>query len=121
MSGKISVGQVMAALTSEPVEVTKIVIIITLGEVGRWLYGGGKIRQVAGDLIISLLLFFLIRPHVMQLSSALGAHVSSGAIAICIALIGSHGISQILFYTIKKRTGIDLSEVLGRNERENKN
>lgn len=118
MNSKMSMGQVLAALVTEPVEVIKIIVILTLGELGRWLYGGGKLRETAGDLIISLLLFYLIRPHIMQLSSLLGTKISSGAIAICIALVGSHGISQILFYTIKKRTGIDLSELLGRGRKD---
>ncbi|ATG02896.1 Uncharacterised protein [Lelliottia amnigena] len=116
MSGKITLGTLLSALISEPVEVIKIFLILTLGELGRWLYGGGRIREMAGDLIISLLLFYLIRPHIIQLSEMIGTKVSSGAIAICIALIGSHGISQILIYAIKKRTGVDIAKFLFRNK-----
>lgn len=96
-------------VVSQPAEVVRKVIILTLGEIGRWLYGGGRLRERVGDLIICLLIFYLIRHHIINLSPLLGTKLSSGAIAICIALIGTHGISQILIYIFKKRTGLDLS------------
>lgn len=102
---------------SQPAEAVKIVIILTLGETGRWLYGGGRFRERAGDLVISLLLFYLIRPHIINLPPVFGTKLSSGAVAIFIALLGTHGISQVLIYVIKKRTGLDISEIIERNKK----
>ncbi|MGL5437710.1 MAG: hypothetical protein ACRDBO_20395 [Lachnospiraceae bacterium] len=112
MSGKITVSEWVTTLISQPVEMTRVICIITLGELGRWLYGGGRFREMAGDVIICLLLFYLIRPHVMQLSDWAGVKISSGAIAICLSLVGTHGVGQILVYTVKKRTGIDISTLI---------
>ncbi|MGN7790359.1 hypothetical protein [Enterobacter sp. 22452] len=117
MNNKLTISGLLMMLISQPAEVIKIVVILTLGEVGRWLYGGGRFRERAGDLVISLLLFYLIRPHIINFPPIFGTKLSSGAIAICIALLGTHGISQILTYTIKKRTGLDISEILGRNKK----
>ncbi|WP_336220733.1 hypothetical protein [Citrobacter amalonaticus] len=116
MSDKITVGEWITTLISQPVEMTRVFCIITLGEFGRWLYGGGKFREMAGDVIICLLLFYLIRPHVMQLSAMAGVKVSSGAIAIFLSLVGTHGIGQLLVFTVKKRTGIDISSFIRRRK-----
>ena len=112
MNNKLTLGGLLMMVISQPVEAVRIVVILTLGEIGRWLYGGGRFRERAGDLVISLLLFYLIRPHIMKLPPIFGTKLSSGAIAICIALLGTHGISRILIYTIKKRTGFDISEII---------
>ncbi|EFE08609.1 hypothetical protein [Citrobacter youngae] len=117
MSNKITFGELLSAFISQPIEAIKIMFILTLGEVGRWLYGGGRFRERAGDLIISLLLFYLIRPHIANLPPLFGTKISSGAIAISIALLGTHGISQLLIYTVKKRTGIDFSEQINKDKK----
>lgn len=117
MSNKLTLSGLLMMVISQPAEAVKIVVILTLGEAGRWLYGGGRFRERAGDLVISLLLFYLVRPHIMNLPPVFGTKLSSGAIAICIALLGAHGISQFLIYIIKKRVGIDISEFLDKNKK----
>jgi len=117
MSHKLTLNEVLGTIISQPVEMVRIVIIITLGEFGRWLYGGGRFRERCGDLILCLMLFYLIRSHVKSIATALGVDISPGAIAIIISLLGAHGIGQMLFYAIKKRTGIDLSELLGKSNK----
>lgn len=117
MSNKIMLGKLLVAVVSQPTELIKIVTILTLGEMGRWLYGKGHFRERAGDLIISLLLFYLIRPHIINLPPLFGTKISSGAVAICIALLGTHGISRLLAYAVKKRTGIDLTEFQGEQKK----
>ncbi|WP_050568264.1 hypothetical protein [Cronobacter sakazakii] len=112
MSSKIALGEIIMTLISDPIEMIRILIILTLGEVGRWLCGGGRLRERTGDLIISILLFALIRPHIISMSSIFGMRISSRTIAICIALVGSKGINRILVYIIKKRTGFDIDKVL---------
>ncbi|EPF5354350.1 hypothetical protein ACSS4C_003512 [Cronobacter sakazakii] len=112
MSSKIALGEIIMTLISDPIEMIRILIILTLGEVGRWLCGGGRLRERTGDLIISILLFALIRPHIISTSSIFGMRISSRTIAICIALVGSKGINRILVYIIKKRTGFDIDKVL---------
>ena len=79
MSNKLTLSILFMAIVSQPLETVKIIIILTLGEMGRWLYGGGNLRERAGDLIISLLFFYLIRPHAMNLPPLFGTKLSSGA------------------------------------------
>lgn len=110
MSSKLTFSGLFLAVFSEPVATIKIILIITLGEVGRWLYGGGKLRERCGDLIICLLIFFLVRPHVANLPMLYGVKISSGAVAIIISLLGAHGIGKLFLSLFKIKTGIDISE-----------
>ncbi|QDE43578.1 hypothetical protein [Citrobacter sp. CF971] len=109
MPSKLTFSGLLLALFSEPIDTIKMFFIITLGEIGRWLYGGGKLRERCGDLIICLLLFYLVKPHLVSLPPLHGVKISSGAVAIIISLLGTHGISRIFFFALKKKTGIDLN------------
>lgn len=109
MSSKLTVEGLVIAFCSEPIDTLKIFFIITFGEIGRWLYGGGKLRERCGDLIICLLVFFLLKPHLVNLPTFYGVKISSGAVAIVISLLGTHGIGKLLFFAIKKKTGVDLN------------
>lgn len=109
MSSKLTIEGLVIAFCSEPIDTLKIFFIITFGEVGRWLYGGGKLRERCGDLIICLLIFFLIKPHLVSLPDFYGVKISPGAVAIVISLLGTHGISKLFLFAIKKKTGIDFN------------
>ena len=109
MFSKLTFFGVISALFSEPKDTIKMVLIISLGEIGRWLYGGGKFREKCGDLIICLLIFFLVKPHIVSLPELYGVKISAGAIAIIISLLGTHGVSVLLFFFLKKKTGFDIS------------
>lgn len=109
MSSKLTFSDLVLALFSEPVDTIKMIFIITLGEIGRWLYGGGQLRERCGDLIICLLIFFLVKPHIVSLPTFHGIKVSAGAIAIIISLLGTHGIGRIFLFAIKVKTGIDIN------------
>ena len=99
----------LQTLFSTPHEAIGIALTLILGEVGRWCLGGGKFRERLGDLIICLLLFYLVRPWIPVLPEIAGVKIRPGAVAIAIALLGSHGIGQILAFYFKKRTGISLT------------
>lgn len=109
MNGKMSFSEIINQLLSQPVETLKIILILTLGEFGRWLYGKGKLRERIGDLIVCLMIFYLIRPHIMSIPPLYGIKLSSGAIAIIIALLGTHGIGRIFTFMIRKKTGLELT------------
>lgn len=106
MSSKLTVSMVIGHLFAQPKESLKIISILTLGELGRWLYGEGKVRERFGDLIVCLMIFYLIRPHIIHLAPVYGVKLSSGAIAIIISLLGTHGIGKILAFMIHKKSGI---------------
>lgn len=110
VSSKLTFGGLIIALFSAPVDTIKIILIIVFGELGRWLYGGGELRERCGDLIICLLIFFLVKPHLVSLPTLYGVKVSAGACAIIISLLGTHGMSKLLFFFVEKKTGIDLSK-----------
>lgn len=99
----------LQVLFSAPREAIEIALTLILGETGRWCLGGGKFRERIGDLITCLLLFYLIRPWIPVLPELYGVKIRPGAVAIIIALLGSHGVGQILAYYFKKRTGIHLT------------
>lgn len=110
MSSKLTFSGLIFALFSDPLDTLKMIFIITLGETGRWLYGGGKFREKCGDLIICLLIFFLVKPHIISLPPFHGVKISSGAIAIIISLLGTHGIGRFFLFALKIKTGIDLNK-----------
>lgn len=107
MSNKITISELISELFSQPKETIKVMSILMLGEIGRWLYGKGKIRERIGDLIVCLMIFYLIRPHIIVIPPLYGIKLSPGAIAIIIALLGTHGIGRVFLYMIKKKTGIE--------------
>lgn len=96
-------------LFSTPHEALDIALTLVMGELGRWCLGGGKFRERLGDLIICLLVFYLVRPWIPVIPPVFGVQVRPAAVAIAIALLGSHGVGQILAYYFKKRTGISLT------------
>lgn len=94
---------------THPPDAIRVAFILILGEVGRWLLGGGKLRESLGDLIICLLIFYLIRPHILSLPPVMGVQLSPGQIAIIISLLGSRAIKSIFAWAFKKKTGMDLT------------
>lgn len=111
MQHKLTLATWTTAILNAPWEMLKVLLIITFGEIGRWLYGGGNFRGRLGDLIICLLIFFLIKPHISSLPTISGVKISPGAVAICIVLIGAHGIHQIFIFFVKKKLGIDMNGI----------
>ncbi|MEG1090824.1 MAG: hypothetical protein RR184_14275 [Citrobacter sp.] len=97
-------------LATHPPDAMRIVFILILGEIGRWLLGGGRIREALGDLIICLLIFYLIRPHIMSLPPVLGVQLSPGQVAIIISLLGSRVIKGIFAWAFEKKMGLKLEK-----------
>lgn len=97
-------------LVTHPPDAMRIAFILILGEAGRWLLGGGRIREALGDLIICLLIFYLIRPHIMSLPPVLGVQLSPGQVAIIISLLGSRVIKGIFAWAFEKKTGLKLEK-----------
>lgn len=89
-------------------EFCEVISTLVLGEIGRWCFGGGKLRERVGDLIICLLLFYFLRPWVPALPEFFGVKPSAGSLALALALLGGHVVGHVLFEAFKKRTGIDL-------------
>lgn len=91
-------------------ESAKILLIIVLGEVGRWLCGGGKVRERVGDAIICVLIFYLVRPWIPKLPPIYGVQVRPGAVAIVITLLGGLVCMQVLTWAFEKKTGLKLEK-----------
>lgn len=109
MPHRLTLSTWLAMVVTHPPDAFRIAFILILGEVGRWLLGGGKIREAMGDLIICLLIFYLIRPHILSLPPVMGVQLSPGQIAIIISLLGSRVIKSIFTWAFKKKTGLDLT------------
>ncbi|WP_336240460.1 hypothetical protein [Citrobacter werkmanii] len=88
----------------------KAVLIIILGEIGRWLYGGGKARERLGDTIICVLMFYLVRPWIPHIPPIHGVPIRPGAVAVIITLLGGFTITQALAWAFEKKTGIKLEK-----------
>jgi hypothetical protein len=109
MPHRLTLSGWLAMLLTHPPDAIRIVIILILGEAGRWLLGGGKLREMLGDLIICLLIFCLIQPHILHFPPFFGVQVSSGQVAIVISLLGSRLIGSVFAWAFKKKTGLDLT------------
>lgn len=109
MPHRLSLSGWFAMLLTHPPDALRIALILLLGEAGRWLLGGGKVREVTGDLIMCLLIFCLVRPHIASLPPIYGVKLSPGQVAIVISLAGSRLLGSILAWAFKKKTGLDIT------------
>lgn len=110
MPHRLTVAGWFTMLITHPPDAMRIAFILILGEAGRWLLGGGRVREALGDLIICLLIFYLIRPHIMNLPPVLGVQLSPGQVAIIISLLGSRVINGIFAWAFEKKTGLKLEK-----------
>lgn len=106
MMNNLALSTMINHLLTQPKETVGIITILVLGELGRWLYGKGKVREHVSDFIVCYMFFYLIHPYISELPPVHGIKLTSETIAIIIALSGARGISKVMLYVINKKTGL---------------
>ncbi|QMB06609.1 hypothetical protein HV011_13830 [Citrobacter freundii] len=106
MPYKSSIADWFTQLMGNPPEWMKLLFIVVLGELARWMYGGGRIRERCADAITCVLLFYLVRPWIPQLPLVMGVKILPGSVAIILALVGGSVCAGILAWVFEMKTGI---------------
>lgn len=110
MPYKTSLADWFNQLMDSPPEAIKLLFVLILGELARWMYGGGRIRERCADAIICFLLFYLIRPYIPAIPPIFGIKILSGSVAIVMALLGGSVCARVLAWAFEKKTGISVWE-----------
>ncbi|EIV6181099.1 TPA: hypothetical protein ACS3VG_004672 [Klebsiella aerogenes] len=109
MPHKLSIWQWIALVMSAPNEALKVGAALAAGELSRWLLGERtRFRYVLGDFIACVLIYCALRPYIPALPPIYGFKISPDLVVLVIALLGAHGIKEVVV-AVAKKFGIQLN------------